>query len=151
MQLKYELIIAGGIIIISFTSGRYSVAPPNVKTQDVKTTTTQEQTQQEKHIVTVVTKDCKTGKEITTITEDDSIRQREAQQTIDKLLQTVTQQQRSTMSVSGLAGLDFHTMQPAYGISLEKDLVGPLFLGVQGLGSSTSGLTFVGASVGLHF
>ena len=148
MQVKYKVIISVVVLAVAFASGRYSVnSSPNTKTTEVVKTNTQEQTDQNKHIVTVITKDCKTGKEVTTITEDDVVREKEAQKTVTDLLQTVTQQQRSKFNVSALADVDLTSaFKPSYGISIEREVIGPITAGVYGL---TNGV--IGISIGVNF
>jgi hypothetical protein len=147
VDLKYKIVVVIVALGVSFAFGRYSVTPPNTKTVETVKTDTKEQTDQNKHIVTVITKDCKTGKEVTTITEDDSLRQREVQKTVDNLLQTVTQQQRGRINISALGGASFSdSLKPVYGVSANKEFIGPITLGAFGLSNGV-----VGLQIGVNF
>ena len=67
----------------------------------------------------------------------------------DETTKTVTQaQKKSTMNVSILAANDFTkpTIIPRYGVSVTKELIGPLTFGVFGVNNGV-----VGISLGLNF
>lgn len=61
---------------------------------------------------------------------------------------TLVQLKSSTINVSALVGNDFskRLIQPIYGISVSKELLGPITVGLFGLTSGT-----IGVSVGLNF
>lgn len=145
MDLKPTLTIMGIIAVIAFAFGRYSVKfPPDTKTAETKAETDNKTTDTDTHKVTVIEKDCKTGVEKTTITEDSISREKEAQKTVDKLLTEVTQQKRRTTNISALAGLE--DFKPAYGISANMEVFGPVTAGVFGMTNGT-----IGISLGINF
>lgn len=132
--------------LLFFGLGRFSIAPPNIKTTEILTEDIKKEKDQDKHIVTIITKDCSTGKETTTITEDDTIREKETKRVVDQLYESVTQQTRKTLNISGLAGLDTLDKRLVYGASINKEVLGPVTLGAYGL---TNGV--LGLSIGINF
>ncbi len=145
MDLKPTLILVGVIAIVAFAFGRYSVKlPPDTKTSEQTTTNDKKTTDTDTHKITVIEKDCKTGAEKTTITEDTTTREKETQKTVDKLLKDITQQKRRTTNISAIGGIqDF---KPIYGASANMEVFGPVTAGVFGL---TNGV--IGINLGINF
>lgn len=145
MSLKYK--ITGGVLAlaIAFAFGRYT-APmvPNVKTKVNETIDDKKATDKDVHKKIVIVKE--KDKTTTTITEDTDTKTNETKDTNIKVDQTVTAPARSTLNVSGLAGIDFVKGQPVYGASVSKELLGPITVGAYGL---TNGV--VGLSIGINF
>lgn len=117
-------------IIISFAFGRYSVKQID-KVEDVEE-------HKDTRIVTVIIEK-PSGEKVTTVTEETNT---------DTTIHTDLKiNKRSTFNVSGLIGTDaFHNFQPIYGISVSKELIGPITIGAYGM---TNGI--VGLSVGINF
>lgn len=136
--------VAGGIValIVAFGIGRYSSRSSSVKI-DTKTDTTK-QTDTDTHKTTVITKDS-SGKEVTTITEDTTT---DTKRTTDtKTDSAVTPPKTSIINVSALAGLDTSRgFVPTYGVSVNREILGPLTIGAFGLTNGTIGL-----SLGVNF
>lgn len=145
MDLKPTLIILSIVALASFVFGRYSVKlPPDSKTQEEKVVDIKNQTDTDTHKVTIIEKDCKTGVETTTITEDMSSREKETQKTVDNLYQELTQQKRKTTNISAMAAIQ--ELKPVYGASASMEVFGPATAGVFALTNGTFGF-----SIGLNF
>lgn len=143
MNLLTKIILGVIALAIAFALGRY-VAPDHTKIEDVQTDTTKEK-EQDKHKVTVIVK-APDGTQTTTITEDTETRQKEVQKTVDKLYEEI-KSRHNLINVSGLVGNDgFRSLSPIYGVSVSKEMIGPLTIGVWGMTNST-----VGLSVGVNF
>lgn len=150
MELTTKTKVIGGavIVLVAFASGRYSVpTKPDVHTIENQQVDVDKQTNMNDHKVTTTTQDCTTGKKVTTITEDISSQTKKDTDIKTELDQTVTQPKRSLINISALASLDTtNGFKPAYGISANKELLGPLTVGAFGL---TNGV--LGVSVGVNF
>ena len=85
------------------------------------------------------------GKVETTTTTDTVIT---AKTTETKDVQTTVTPQKSKINVSAMAGYDFFhpSLQPTYGLSVSKELLGPITVGAFGLTNGTLGVT-----VGINF
>ncbi len=128
----YKILLSSVVMATVFAFGRYSVKP----TIQVQTVTKEVQTQHET-IVTVKSPDgtTKTIETVDTNTKTNEVIQQTAIKT-------------SKINVSVLVGNDFSKsgIIPLYGISVNKELIGPITVGVFGLTNSTIGL-----SIGLNF
>lgn len=144
LSIKTQIIIVFVLLLFGFSFGRYSAPTiPNTKT-DTKTDTNTN-TDTNSHKVTVITKDPKTGQETTTITEDKNTETKKVTDT--KTDTIVTAPKSSVINISALAGLDTaRGFIPTYGISANKELIGPVTVGAFGLTNGT-----IGVSVGLNF
>lgn len=144
LSLKSKIIIVCAPLILAFALGRYTAPSVPNSTIDTKTETNKK-TDTDTHKVTVITKDPKTGSETTTITEDTKTNTKTNTDTqIDK---TVTAPKTSVINISALAGLDTgRGFVPTYGISANKELIGPITVGAFGLTNGT-----IGVSLGINF
>lgn len=137
-------IIAVALVLIigGFAAGWY-MKPENKTTDDTKTEET-DKTKVIEHKKTTTTKD-KDGNETTTIIDDTTT-------TIDHSKDSESHKEiivssRSKINVSALAAIDTKsTPIPLYGISVNKEFIGPITIGAFGL---TNGI--VGVSIGLNF
>lgn len=142
MTLKTQILISVCVLAGAFAAGRYSVNPPKTVSTDVATQETDKNTHTE---TTTITKKKPTGEEetITTIVKDTNSTSKSS----DIKEVTVTPTKRSTLNVSALIGVSsFTNFTPTYGISVNKEFLGPITLGVWGLTSGTAGV-----SIGLNF
>lgn len=148
ISTKTKVIASGAVILVAFAFGRYSASTvPSVKTSENVTVDTDKHVESNTHKVTVITEDCKTGKKITQITEDTGTQTDKTTNKDIKLSQTVTPPNKSLINISALASLDTSRgFIPVYGVSANKEFLGPITLGAFGL---TNGV--VGLSIGINF
>lgn len=139
-------------LVTAFAFGRYTVSvKPNVTTITATKSASQTVADKDTHTQTqIVEVKEPTGevKTTTTITKDtvsvvDKTRNVETQAT-----ETVSQSTRKTLNVAALVGMDVvhHLGTPVYGVSVSKELIGPVTVGVFGMSNS-----LVGISVSLNF
>ena len=146
MSLKIKLISCITIAAAVFALGRYSVDPPTVASTVNRVTTTDLDQDKDTHKKTVIVK-APSGIETTTITEDTVTDTKEHQDDVLKSATTVTPQKRIALNLSVLSGVQpFVGLKPVYGVSVSKEVVGPVTAGLWGLSDGT-----VGISVGLDF
>ena len=133
---------------MTFAAGRYSVpTKPDIHTVTNTTTIEDKQTDKNTHKVTTITEDCKTGKKVTVITEDTTSQTKKDQDIVTKVDQSTTQPKRSSINISALASLDTgRGFMPVYGVSVNKEVLGPITAGIFGLTNGT-----VGISIGVNF
>lgn len=147
MSTKTIVISVFTVFLVAFALGRYSVSAPSVKIDKTTEIDENTKTNTDTHKVTTITEDCATGKKVTTITENTNTKSEDKKDTDIKLDKTVTPQKTSTLNVSALAGTGlFSSLNPVYGASITKELIGPITVGGFGL---TNGV--VGVSIGLNF
>jgi hypothetical protein len=152
MTTKYQIITAVSLVVLAFAFGRYSVtkdASKQVTTQTHEQVDTQVQKDKDVHtITTTTTEKAEDGSQITkTVVDQTSVAHtaEEQEATIDTKKQVITTSAPRT-TVSGLAGIDFHTKQPTYGAMVQRQLIGPISVGVWGLSNLSGGI-----SVGVSF
>lgn len=138
--------IIGSIIIIavSFAFGRYTAPSAAIKT--IETNQTDTETQKDTHKETTITKD-KNGNEVTKIIEDSTTKK--DKQSTTNIDQTVTPSNKDILNVSALVatdGFSLSNITPVYGLSVTKNLLGPITVGAFGLTNRT-----VGLSIGVNF
>lgn len=147
ISTRTKVITSIVVVITSFAVGRYSAnTKPDVHTVIDKTQDIKQDTDKDTHKTTTITK-TPDGKEVTTITEDTVIDTKKDTDTTTHVDQTVTQPKNSLINISALASLDTADgFKPVYGISANKELIGPVTIGAFGL---TNGV--IGLSVGVNF
>lgn len=134
---------------IAFAAGRYSASGSIIKTTEQTTTDTTKQVDRDTHKdTTTVVEEDGTGKKKTTtiVKEDTTTRSKTDEVTKDDKSSVTTPVKRNTLNVSALASVDIKNFVPVYGLSVTKEVLGPITVGAFGL---TSGV--VGVSVGLDF
>lgn len=137
MTTKAKVILAVLTLVLAFAGGRYSVQPPD--TTSTTDTKIDKDTHTKKTVVIIKDPD---GKETTTtVVERDT-----KTKTDTNTSNTVTQVKRSTLNVSALAGVDIKEKTAIYGVSVTKEVLGPVTVGAYGL---TNGV--VGVSLGINF
>jgi hypothetical protein len=143
MSIQYKVIGVLLILMATFAAGRYSAQKPATNTTTNTVTHETEHQNQHEVIVTIKAPD---GTTRTTETIDTNTQVQEAQDT--KTQQIVVPPKTNTLNVSVLVGNDFSklSIQPLYGVSVSKQLLGPLTVGAFGL---TNGV--IGVSIGLNF
>jgi hypothetical protein len=148
---KRELAAVAVGLAVMFAMGRYSVSePPAVKT--VETITTNDQKKEDKNVTqhqTMVDVKHPDGSESITTTTDttSSDKAQETEKETGSLQQTVTPAVRSKLNVSALVSENLTSIgAPNYGVSVTKEVLGPITAGVFALTNGTIGIT-----VGLDF
>lgn len=136
-------------ILAAFAAGRYSVQAPEVHTsagikEEIKQDANKD-TQTHQTTVSVKTPDG-TTKTTTTIDTTTKDKMDTAIATTTKVDQTIIPPKIETLNVSFMAGVDFSRQATVYGASVNKQLLGPITIGLFGLTNSTVGLT-----VGMSF
>lgn len=151
MNLKTKIITCVVVIATAFAFGRYSVQSPTVKTIIDTQTDVQKNKDKDTHTVTtIVTIKNPDGtvtetKKIDTTTETKSTENDTKSSHID---QTITPPKLSKLNISVLGGNDFSRglLVPTYGLSINKEFIGPITIGAFGLMNGV-----VGVSIGLNF
>lgn len=155
-KVKYGILFP--VLIVSFGIGRYS-APEKVRTEtkivEVEKKSTKKEVDTDKHketkVVEVINPD---GTKTTTtiIVEDTDQKKKETDKSSRKSnYDTVSEVSRSgsRISLSALAGSDLrnlHALVPVYGVAANKELLGPITVGVFGMSNGLAGV-----SLGLNF
>jgi len=151
ISAKYQYTVGGILILLAFTAGRYSMQQTKVeitKTQQTQKNIDQDKKTNTETIVTTIKtpdgtiktiKDTKTIADIITDTKID---------TTASLTQVVTPPKINTLNISALIANDFSRgiLVPTYGISITKQILGPVTVGGFGL---TNGV--IGVSIGFNF
>jgi len=140
MSIKTQIGIAAVLTVVAFAVGRYSVT----QTTTTKQAEVHVDLDKRTHTETVITKapDGTTTEHTvtdTTLSKDTTKKVAEASKTEAK--------SGSKLNISLLVGQDFTTVkQPAYGISVSRELIGPVTLGLWGMNNGA-----VGLSLGVNF
>jgi hypothetical protein len=138
MSLRYQLLGVFLIAILSFALGRRSTTSTTIDTQ----VQTHEDIQTQDHKKTVITEQ-PNGVKTTVITDDIKSDTTETQ-----VAQTheVLNAKKPVINVSALVGTDYTSLKPLYGVSMSKEFLGPITLGVYGMTNHVIGL-----SIGINF
>lgn len=141
---KYIVYGLIGAFVLGFAGGEYFSSPKTTTLE--KTTQTDTQTKQNEVTHKKTTTVQEGNKTTTTTIEDTQINTKSATDTDTKVYKTVILVKK-TVNVSALVGYSLSTFPvPIYGISVSKELLGPVTVGVFGL---TNGI--VGISLGINF
>lgn len=148
---KYQYIAGGVLIITAFAFGRFSVQKPTVKTQMTQQTNQKKDQKSDTHKqIVIVDQKQSNGAETktTTINEVKDSDTTTNTQSQTQIKQTVTPPKTQTLNISVLGTEDFSKglNAPTYGISVNKEVLGPVTVGAFGLMSGV-----VGVSIGLDF
>jgi len=151
LSTRTKYIIAGVSVVVAFAAGRESVSPPTVKT--TISTTAQDNTTEDKNTHTKITetevKQPNGTDTITTVTDQVQNDDTKSQDTIQQQVQqTVTPPKKNTLNISVLGGNDFSKgiLAPTYGLSVTKEVLGPITISAFGLMNGT-----IGVGIGLNF
>lgn len=148
---KYQYIAAGVLILVAFAGGRYSNRGVSVTSDSTTKTDLIVNQDKNTHTVTTTIQEKQPTGAVKTVTTVDTVTDTKttAQKDTDKTkVETITPAKTSLINVSALVANDFSRglLVPTYGVSVNKELIGPITLGAFGL---TSGI--VGVSIGLNF
>lgn len=156
-----KIFIFGAIILVAFAAGRW-LAPTKIKTEtkivevekksEKSTTDTDRNKHKETKTVEIVRPDG--TKETTTTTVEDTNTDRKTTTAKTEESKKAESQSReetrssSRTSIAALSGVDTsQSLNPlVYGVSISKEVLGPISIGVWGLSNKT-----YGASVGVSF
>ena len=136
---------------ISFLAGRSSVITPNVETQTNTSTKTNEKQDVDTHTIThtVTTKEPNGEEKTSTVTvTDTSTKTDKVVEQTQQTKQEVTVSKSRPLNVSALVALDVKDPSRgfAYGVSVTKEVLGPVTVGLWGLTNGNLGL-----SAGINF
>lgn len=142
--MKSSNIVITGVVLaaVSFAVGRYTAGGPEVKTT-VKTAKEVEKDKNVKKTVTTVKLPDGTVKIVEVTDTNVSTKTKESSSS------KVEVKKASKLNISALIALDTSkrlVLQPIYGISVSKEVLGPITAGVFGLTNGT-----VGLSIGINF
>jgi hypothetical protein len=146
MTTQTKGLIALALLSLSFAAGRYSVNETTehtaIKIDESRSTNTDKDIKR----VEVIVKE-PNGRETRTITEEDKSKVSERVDSSTNIETVIETGKRSTINVSALVGMNWENRHPAiYGISVNKEILGPITIGAWGLNNGT-----VGLSIGVNF
>lgn len=149
MTTKYKIIVSIVVVLTSFAFGRYSApkVPDSHTVTDTKVDDKKD-TDQVEHKKTVIVQE-PSGVITTTITDLEQTDTKEDTQTQAHVDATVTAPKTSTLNLSALAATHFtgaNAFKPLYGVSVSKQIIGPVRTGIWALTDGT-----IGVSIGLDF
>ncbi len=140
-DLKLHLAILAIIAVMCFAWGRYSVTPTKISANVITTTDVV------KDVVTdrvTTTTETPGGPKSTTVTEHITS---ETNKTHNKTSVVTSDSSRPTLNISLLAATNINeAFKPLYGVSVSKQVVGPVTAGLFVLSGGT-----IGVSVGINF
>lgn len=148
MTIQYKVMGCLVALLAAFAFGRYSAKPSAPAVHTIETTKTESDTKVNKdtHKTTVITKK-PDGAETTTITEETVTSADRKTDSVAHIDQTITPPKVAPLNLSVLAGIDPHnSFKPVYGLSISKQVLGPITVGVFGLTNNNFGV-----SLGLNF
>ena len=137
-SLKTLTIACAVCLILGAALTRYSAQTPSTK--EVVKTDTQKDT--ETHTVTTVEEQPNGVKKTTTVTDVSQTVSRQS----DKTNRITPISNKPKNFVSGLGGYDVSRRTYAYGLHVQRELIGPVTVGVFGLSNNTYGI-----SLGVNF
>ncbi len=143
MDTKYKVIAGVSIVALSFAAGRYSV-PLQVKEEKAKADNSV--VERQKDIVTkVVTVTKPNGEKVRTKDVVETVHTDRKNDIKEIESKTVTKDS-DKFYISGLTGIDIASKSFMYGLSLQKNIIGPIIGGAFGFNTGVYGL-----SIGLQF
>lgn len=147
MTKRNTLIVAGVSIvtILLLLAVKHFMAQPDSVTKEKEVTEISRDKDTHRHTETVIVEE-PGGKKTTTIVTDENTETKTRKDT-SRQTQVQVESKKSTINISALAGVNIREPSiPVYGISVSKELIGPVTVGAFGF---SNGL--VGMSVGINF
>lgn len=145
MTTKTKVIIVSGALIVSFAAGRYSVSSPDIHTIEDQKVTTDVEKNKDVHKKTTIEKE-PDGKTVVTI-EEDTLSSKKVDQDVQTHIDQTVTPSRSKVNISILAGAEMYgSIAPVWGLSANKEFIGPITIGAFGLNNGA-----VGLSIGVNF
>lgn len=151
MPTKVKVLISVVVLVITFATGRWSATQKTVTTTKTVAQTDVKANTKDTHTKTTITETKQVNGASMRVTVIDQVSDDKSTENDD----TVTSQKtvsvpvsKSKLNISVLGAEDFSRgfTQPTYGLSVNKEVLGPLTVGAFGLMNGT-----VGISVGLDF
>jgi lipopolysaccharide export LptBFGC system permease protein LptF len=144
MTIRLTLLLGLLIAVLFFALGRYTITSKTI-TQDKKTDEIKDTNTQKHEVITQVKKP---DGSMTTITVIDTNRSTQDNKQSDTLTKTVEKPRQPITNISLIAGTTTHsfTSPPSYGISINREIAGPITVGAFGLVNGT-----IGISIGVNF
>lgn len=152
MNLKTKVIISVIALLVSFAFGRYSKdSTPAVKTVEHINTDTKVDQNKDTHTKTTITttKDDKGVTKTVTQIDTETISKTDKDiKSVTDIQQIITPQKQSKVNISALGALDLSRglPLPTYGLSFNKEFIGPITVGAFGLMNGV-----IGISIGVNF
>ena len=136
---------------LAFAAGRYSVSQKTISTKEGIISDDKKKEDAETHTVThTVTVVKPDGNSVTTTDTQTNIsdKQIDTDDTKTSISQVTSIAARSTINISALAGVNANNLSqvPIYGISISKEVLGPITAGLYGLNNG-----ILGVSIGVNF
>lgn len=148
MDTKTKVILSVVVVTVAFAFGRYTAPSDTVKTKETQQTDTNTQTDTTTKKTTTIEED-PSGKKKTTIEEDTTTTTKKEKNKTTNIEQSVTPSNKDILNVSALVatdGFSLSNITPVYGVSVTKNLLGPITVGAFGLTNKT-----IGVSIGVNF
>lgn len=144
IPLKFKVIIYVVALALTFGIGRYTAPGSETKSQTITQEKEKEKTHTQATTTTIKTPD---GTE-KTVTVTDVVATSTTVKSENNTTQTVLRAEHKTLNVSLMAGYDIRDVgaAPRYGLTVTKEILDPLTIGIWGISNST-----VGLSVGINF
>jgi hypothetical protein len=151
MSIKYKIIISLVVLIVTFAAGRWSASQVSTKTIQTVTQNDQKAEVKDTHTKTTITETKQPSGVDTTVTVIDQVQDdktAEKDNSISNTQTVVTPTSKSKLNISVLGAEDFSKgfTQPTYGLSVSREIIGPITAGAFGLANGT-----VGVSIGVDF
>jgi hypothetical protein len=144
MTTREKVLTSVLVVLIAFAVGRWSNRV-STETKTLETKVQSSDLNKNTHTETVITKQ-KDGSEVTTIRQDTSVNLIKSETDKSKT-DTVVKSKDSIFNVSALMSIDIkEKIVPLYGLSVSKEILGPITVGVFGLTNGT-----LGVSIGMNF
>lgn len=144
LATKAKVIAIVGALVLAFVGGRYSI-PQSATTS---TEVSKEHDTGKTHTITTTTETKSPSGEVKTVTTTDTVATTDSTKKQTNTETTVVAAKHSALNVSLLGGYDVIHREGSlqYGMSVTKEVLAPLTVGVFGLNNGTLGL-----SVGINF
>lgn len=150
MENRTKILLVILAITVSFAAGRWSVSNPDTKVTEVTKVDEKKELNTDTHSKRMsVTVEEPSGKKTTTtvVDSDTSTKIKDDKKTNSQVSTEVTQAKHKTLNISALAGYQLPgTLSPVYGVSINKEVLGPVTVGAYWINNGTIGL-----SLGLDF
>lgn len=147
-------ILALAVILVSFAAGRYSATSTTkeIKHDELVKVDTELHKERDMHTTTRV----RTIKEPSGVVTTESVVETTVSAHTDSIVQatdsvhdtsvTISKSNAPKTNISALASVDFKEFKPIYGVSVSKEVLGPVTIGLFGFSSG-----MLGISVGVSF
>lgn len=142
--MSKQILLAGLVLLLGVFSFGYYEGHKSVQIASSATITEVKDKEVDKHVETVTTKDREGNVKI--VTTVDTVARSTDNRRSDTVTTVTTVKALPKTNVSLLGGYDFQQKELIYGLSITKEVYGPLTVGVFGLNNKTAGLS-VGISL----